>query len=350
MITDTQKMLIPNRRSLLALGMYLVLPNKGLVVQSFSNNQAATISTYRPTATTFTTELYGALSRASIIKASSSSKRQHSFPSDPTLPEIIEEALARQRRILDNLQQEAGKSQSMTIMTIRDYHVSANERTKLNEKNERRKLVVQDRIRCVESITSNLTSMLLDVQSDDTNTMTLSDKRKASIKLKLEALGFQSLLEPNQSTDQWLTVREVVQEYGRPSGFQGLVFYSPRHQVPILVGKMRCHADETLRRVAQGSDLWFQVEDYEGSRVLLRTSLFRGLRDSKTCMQRAADLAAYYSHHRHDTGGVNVMYTDSKHVAKRGSKVGQMRKSKRLGQIIGHPSDVCDIARDREPS
>ena len=85
-------------------------------------------------------------------------------------------------------------------------------------------------------------------------------------------------------------------EFGRPRGFDGPVFYSPLG-VPILVGKPRAESDGILRKVSQGSDLWFQVEDYEGSRVLLRSSLKRGVKDSKKCLQMAADLAALYSVH-----------------------------------------------------
>jgi len=141
-------------------------------------------------------------------------------------------------------------------------------------------------------------------------------------------------------------------DFGRPRGFEGPLFYSPLG-VPILIGKPKSESDAVLRRAAQGSDLWFQVEDYEGSRVLLRSSLVRGTKDSKECVQMAADLAAYYSVWG---GGTNtktsqfrletvpVMYTDSKHVAKRGPRAGRMRKRKSLGRVMGRPSSVTDIA------
>ena len=102
-------------------------------------------------------------------------------------------------------------------------------------------------------------------------------------------LGFESIL--RQSPSSWKTRKKIQSEVGRPAGFDGLVFYSPKG-VPILIGKQKAHKDETLRRVAQGPDLWFQVQDYNGSRVLLRTSLKPGLRNSKECMHMAADLAA----------------------------------------------------------
>jgi len=155
-------------------------------------------------------------------------------------------------------------------------------------------------------------------------------------------------------------VTNIDREFGRPRGFTGLVLYSPLG-VPILVGKRKTQSDDVLRRIAQGSDLWFQVEDYDGSRVLLRTSLMRGTKNSKRCVQMAADIAAKYSvwgstttttttHRRMDAvRSVPVMYTDSKHVAKRGTKVGRMRKRKSLGRLMGRPSNVEEITRGLEP-
>ena len=64
-------------------------------------------------------------------------------------------------------------------------------------------------------------------------------------------------------------------------------------------------------------------------------------------MQMAADVAAYFSDARHAPGGgVEVMYTDSRRVAKRGSRVGQMKQSKRLGVLSGFPEDVADVVRE----
>jgi len=170
-----------------------------------------------------------------------------------------------------------------------------------------------------------------------------------AIKDKLIELGFRSLL--SQGPDGWKHVRELCgsskAEFGRPADFNGLVLKSPLG-VPILVGRKGGHHDEVLRRVAQGNDLWFQVEDYSGSRVLLRTSLMRGLKNSKACRQAAADIAAYFSDYRR-FDSVPIMYTDSKRVAKRGSKIGQMRKRKSLGTIYGLPGNVSDICKGKEP-
>lgn len=165
-------------------------------------------------------------------------------------------------------------------------------------------------------------------------------------------LGFQSILK--QSPDTWKTKRAETNANGKPNDFDGLVYYSPRG-VPILVGKPKAHKDEVMRRISQGADLWFQVEDYHGSRVLLRTSLKRGFRGSKECMQMAADLAARYSDWfeteydvRRGVSKVPVMYCDSRKVAKRGSKVGQMRQKKSLGRLFGNPKNVEDTTKGKE--
>jgi len=147
--------------------------------------------------------------------------------------------------------------------------------------------------------------------------------------------------------------KQQQREFGRPRGFTGLVLYSPLG-VPILVGKRMAHNDNVLRQVAQGSDLWLQVEDYAGSRVLLRTSLMRGMKGSKNCIQMAADIAAKYSilgdnYNDNDLDAIPIMYTDSKHVAKRGAKVGRMRKRKSFGRLLGRPTNVKDITEGLEP-
>ena len=60
-------------------------------------------------------------------------------------------------------------------------------------------------------------------------------------------------------------------QIGRPDGFDGLVFESPRG-IPILVARQQ-FKDVVLRRVGRGKDLFFQVREPRGSRVLLRTSM-----------------------------------------------------------------------------
>lgn len=181
-----------------------------------------------------------------------------------------------------------------------------------------------------------------EIKSELVSTSATDKDALKSIQQQLTQLGFGNIIE---SPDRWHWPEE--REFGRPRGFAGLVLKSP-NGIPVLVGREKAHSDDTLRRIAQGSDLWFQVEDYNGSRVLLRISLCKGLVDSRACRQFAANVAAHFSVSRHEKC-VSVMYTDSKHVAKRGSKRGSMRKRKRLGTMIGYPSRVSDVVVDKEP-
>ena len=132
-------------------------------------------------------------------------------------------------------------------------------------------------------------------------------------------------------------------QFGRPDGFDGLVVESPRG-IPILVAR-QSFSDSLLRQIGRGSDLWFQVAEMRGSRVLLRTSMLRGLaRSPRQCMEMAADLAAYFSDWRQSTDEVEIMFTDSRHVAKRGTRVGQMKRKKALGMLPGRPWRAASVA------
>jgi len=141
-------------------------------------------------------------------------------------------------------------------------------------------------------------------------------------------------------------------QVGRPDGFAGLVVESPKG-VPILIGQ-KSFSDPLLRRVARGTDLWFQVCEGKGSRVLLRTSMARHLAKSpRECMEMAADLAAYFSdsrrvHNVEAQEDVEVMFTDSRHVAKRGTRVGQMKDSKKLGTIWARPGRVAHMVKEAQ--
>ena len=137
-------------------------------------------------------------------------------------------------------------------------------------------------------------------------------------------------------------------QFGRPAGFDGLVIASPRG-VPVLVAR-RSFSDDLLRRVGRGTDLWFQCVEGRGSRVLLRTSCVPSLSKSpRECLEFAADLAAHFGGGaRGGDDAVEVMYTDSRRVAKRGSRVGQLKPKKRLGTVWARPGRVADAAREAQ--
>ena len=121
---------------------------------------------------------------------------------------------------------------------------------------------------------------------------------------------------------------------------------SPRG-VPTLVAP-RSYSDELLRRVSRGTDLWFQAVEGRGSRVLLRASMVRGLsRAPRECVEHAAHLAAYFSDQRY-ADEVEVMWTDSRKVARRGGRVGQMKATKKLGALWARPELVASVAREAQ--
>ena len=288
--------------------------------------------------------LFGTMLRQSLLKKASGQKRKGPTPKDGGVNDnsrsvpvisvdfligVTREALFRQRRILEALQKQDDKQ----------------EEQKANDSVKKRRIQIQENIAKIKEIQKEIKNLHQSPMADvDLDTL-------QAIKGKLIELGFRSLL--SQSPDSWKHVQELCRsskaEFGRPADFNGLVFKSPLG-VPILVGRKGGHHDEVLRRISQGNDLWFQVEDYSGSRVLLRSSLARGLKNSKTCIQTAADIAAYFSDYRQRFDSVPIMYTDSKRVAKRGSKIGQMRKRKSLGAIYGYPGNVFDMCKGKEPT
>jgi len=273
--------------------------------------------------------LQGSVISQILNKDLSTPKSQKKMRSQPStinakfLSSVISEALYRQDLILDALD---------------DQDV-----TKASSSLEKRRAEVCTSIEKLLLLKSHLHLDELHISS---KSPTFDQERKIqNIHKSIVKLGFGSIL--NLPSSSWKHKINQKTEFGRPKDWTGLVFHTPLG-VPILIGKKGSHNDETLRRISQGSDLWFQVEDYAGSRVLLRTSLIKGFKNSKVCKQMAADLAAYYSDYR-TYDDVLVMYTDSRRVAKRGSRVGQMKRKKSIGKMFGSPSHVVDKARGQEP-
>ena len=174
-----------------------------------------------------------------------------------------------------------------------------------------------DRIEARRDELSNISIKLVNIQSS-LQCSQLDEQSMEQVKQQICKLGYASIFKQAQST--WKSNKSKEKEFGRPQGFDGQVYYSPLG-VPILVGRMNAHKDDIMRNAANGADLWFQVEDYNGSRVLLRTSLMRGTMGSKQCKQMAADLAAKFSVWGERYDSIPVIYTDSRKVAKRGTKL-----------------------------
>lgn len=234
------------------------------------------------------------------------------------LSSVISEALYRQELILDALKNQDLEKASRSVETRR-----ADVRTSIEK---------------LLALQSQLNELSLSSKKID------QESKIQNIHDSIIGIGFGSILTLPPSS--WKHKINQKTEFGRPKDWTGLVFHTPLG-VPILIGKKGSHNDETLRRISQGSDLWFQVDDYAGSRVLLRTSLIKGFKNSKVCKQMAADFAAYYSDYQ-TYENVPIMYTDSRRVAKRG-RVGQMKRKKSIGRMFGYPSDVVDMTRGQEP-
>lgn len=278
------------------------------------------------------TALNGVLSKSIIMNSSRnrSSNSQSARNSEPPfltknyLSGAIDEALYRQQVALDSIE-----SNTKNIDESKRTNDSSDE-----EKESR----IEKRLLHLQQTMDKLIRLKNELEETKQN--------QSELKLiadNMRTMGFGKIL--SQPSDKWKSREEAKKEFGRPQGFDGPIFYSSLG-VPILVGRMKAHKDDILRRAAQGSDLWFQVEDYNGSRVLLRSSLVPSAKHSKKCKQMAADIAATFSDWSDEFEDIPVMYTDSRKVAKRGGQAGKMKLKKSIGTITGRPASVADITKD----
>lgn len=81
----------------------------------------------------------------------------------------------------------------------------------------------------------------------------------------------------------------------------------------ILIGKSSKANDEMLRRYAWKEDMWLHAKNVSGSHVLIKHRA--GATFPKTVLERAAELAAYYSKYRGESL-CPVIYTPAKFVRK----------------------------------
>jgi predicted ribosome quality control (RQC) complex YloA/Tae2 family protein len=81
----------------------------------------------------------------------------------------------------------------------------------------------------------------------------------------------------------------------------------------VLVGKSAKSNDDMLRNFAWKEDLWLHAKDVSGSHVLIKYR--SGINFPKTVLERAAELAAYYSKNKNESLSP-VIYTPAKFVRK----------------------------------
>lgn len=168
--------------------------------------------------------------------------------------------------------------------------------------------------------------------------------RKSKNRKKETEQLFQNLIEKGKLFDQ---TSEWIAEINGFSDFRSLRdFIKKNHltpkskeqeeQVPykrfeiegfeILVGKSAKANDELLRNFAWKEDLWLHAKDVSGSHVLIKYR--SGINFPKSVIERAAELAAYYSKNKNDSLAP-VIYTPSKFVRKiKGSAPGAVMVDK----------------------
>ncbi len=168
--------------------------------------------------------------------------------------------------------------------------------------------------------------------------------RKSKNRKKETEQLFQNLIEKEKLLDQTTSWIEEIKEF---DDFRSLRDFIKRNhltpkskgqedQVPykrfeiegfeILVGKSAKGNDELLRNFAWKEDLWLHAKDVSGSHVLIKHR--SGINFPKTVIERAAELAAYYSKNKNDSLAP-VIYTPSKYVRKiKGSAPGAVMVDK----------------------
>lgn len=100
----------------------------------------------------------------------------------------------------------------------------------------------------------------------------------------------------------------------------------------VIVGKSAKSNDEMLRYFAWKEDLWLHAKDVSGSHVIIKYK--SGMKFPKTVIERAAELAAYYSKNKSETLAA-VMYTPAKYVRKvKGSAAGAVMVDKESVVIV----------------
>lgn len=142
------------------------------------------------------------------------------------------------------------------------------------------------------------------------------------LRLDVELAGNRAELDAlEQELAQWgYMPAPAKKSHARPAPAAPLTVEGP-DGFQILVGRNSRQNDYLTFTLARGDDLWFHARGTAGAHVILRTA---GRAPTPAAIQRAAELAAYYSSARQDTR-VLVDYTLCRHVRRRpGGRPGQV--------------------------
>lgn len=146
---------------------------------------------------------------------------------------------------------------------------------------------------------------------------------------KLEA-GIQTKEQQLAEYEKWLDIvnaeqdiknlRTIARQLLKPAASVDLESDGPCHVFhyegySVLVGKNAKKNDELTLKIATKNDLWLHVKDAGGSHVVIKEK--PGQNFSKSVIEKAASLAAYYSKKRNETW-CPVSYTLKKYVRKPG--------------------------------
>lgn len=156
-------------------------------------------------------------------------------------------------------------------------------------------------------------------------------------------------------TEQWLEEIKLLEDFRTLKDFvkrNHLVSKNKiqEEQVPfkrydiegfeVLVGKSAKANDEMLRYFAWKEDLWLHAKDVSGSHVLIKYR--SGQKFPKSVIERAAELAAYYSKNKNETLAP-VIYTPSKFVRKiKGSPAGAVMVDKETVVLVQPKGPVSE--------
>jgi predicted ribosome quality control (RQC) complex YloA/Tae2 family protein len=122
-----------------------------------------------------------------------------------------------------------------------------------------------------------------------------------------------------QQADDLQSVRQFVKEFNLTHFKKGKEFTLPYHEVEfggfkIWIGKNAQNNDELTQKFSYKDDLWLHAKDVPGSHVLIKYQA--GKPFPKLVIERAAQLAAYYSKRKTDSI-CPVTVTQKKNVRKR---------------------------------